>query len=111
MPGVPRGAPMAGDDSPPCHVVPERALDLDHASTRAVERQLDLLVLLAAIRPSKLVDRGVQLSSQVGPDEISRVAVRRPIRAALGRPVPQFEDNGVRYGASLGWPTRRPPSS
>jgi len=40
------GTRVTGDNRPSSHIVPERALDLGHASARAEERQLDFFVVV-----------------------------------------------------------------
>lgn len=102
---------MTGDDSAPGHIVPEGALDLGHAATGTEERELELF-LSFAVRLSGLVDRGVELAGQIGPFDVAcSTVVDTRFVAVFGRSEAEFENDGVRYGASLGWPMRRPPSA
>jgi len=101
---------VTGDDGTSSHIVLERTLDLGHATTGADELEFFVFPVPKGLRG--LVDRSVQLVGEVDPDFVFRVGVRGwPIGAALWWSVPKFENDGVRYGASLGWPMRRPPSS
>jgi hypothetical protein len=50
------GTRVAGDDGASDHVVPERSLDLGHASTRAEESQLELFVLSVAKGLASLIE-------------------------------------------------------
>jgi hypothetical protein len=56
------GARVTGDNRPSGHIVPERSLDLGHASARAEEGQLELFVLLAGGGLTGFVDLRVQLA-------------------------------------------------
>jgi len=103
-------ARVTGDDGPSGHIVLEGTLDLGHATTGADEREFFVFPVAKGL--SGPVDRSVQLAGQVGPHFVFRVGVRGwPIREALWWSGPKFENDGVRYGASLGWPMRRSPSS
>lgn len=100
---------MAGEDGASGHIVPKRAPDLSHAAARTDEREL--IVFVVARRSSRVVDRSVEPEGQVGPNPVFSGVPGCPIEDTLCGSVSKFEDDGVRYGASLGWPMRRPPSS
>jgi hypothetical protein len=80
------GARVTGDNRPSDHIVPERPLDLGHASARAEEGQLELFVLLVGGGLTGFIDLRVQLAGSVGPR----------FRVALWRSVANLENDGVR---------------